>query len=290
MVMGHEMAGMIESVGERAEVLVAPGAPVTVNPVLSCGACDFCAVGKDNLCRARRVIGVTPGVDGAYADAIVVPRRNVVALDPAIPLEWGALVEPLSVGYHAVRQSDCHAGDPIVVIGGGTIGVACVLAATRIGAGPAMLSEPVAHRRRAATAFGALVVDPEAESLADRLSETTGRNSVRFVFDAVGTTSSLGSALSVCSPDGVIVLIGMNHPEVQLPLYDVTIPERRLIGTFCYTAEHFRETAAWVNTGPTILGGLIEARIGFPEIVERFDALASGRDHSLKAVLVTETD
>lgn len=290
MVMGHEMSGTVESFGGQVEGLFAPGMPVTVNPVLWCGACDFCAVGQENLCRVRRIIGVTPDVAGAYADAIVVPSGNVVPLDPTIPLEWGALVEPLAVGYHAVRRSGCHAGEPVVVIGGGPIGVACALGASRIGAGPAIISEPISHRRSAAAALGALVVDPESESLTDRLFEATGRNAVRFVFDAVGTSNSLGSALSVCSADGTIALVGMNLPEVQLSLYDVTIPERRLVGSFCYTAEHFRETAAWVNTRPAELEQLIEERIGFPEIVERFDALATGRDHALKAVLLTETD
>jgi threonine dehydrogenase-like Zn-dependent dehydrogenase len=104
------------------------GALVTVNPVIACGSCPACRAGAEQSCPRRRVIGVNKEIESAFADLLVVPARNVVVLPESMPEEYGALVEPLAVGYHAAVRGRYTPDYTVLVIGGGPIGQACVLA------------------------------------------------------------------------------------------------------------------------------------------------------------------
>ena len=114
MVMGHEAVGVVAGVGAAVERL-APGQRVAVDPILSCGSCDLCLSGNDNLCESRRIYGCVPGLAGAYAETFDVKATNCVAFEGPAPTEWGALVEPLSVGARAARVGGIGAGDDVFV-------------------------------------------------------------------------------------------------------------------------------------------------------------------------------
>ncbi|MGH3588361.1 MAG: zinc-dependent alcohol dehydrogenase, partial [Pseudonocardia sp.] len=117
-VMGHETVGrVLTAAGD-----LAVGDAVTVNPVLWCGRCRHCAAGREQACPDKQVIGVAPELVSAFAERMAVPVRNVVPLPEGMPLEHGALVEPLAVGYHALVRGACGAGEAVLVIGGGPIG------------------------------------------------------------------------------------------------------------------------------------------------------------------------
>jgi threonine dehydrogenase-like Zn-dependent dehydrogenase len=102
-VMGHETVGRIYELGPDAEAL-SVGQLVTVNPVMSCGECWACQSGQEQWCSRRVVLGVAPEIPAAFADRVAVPAANIVPLPEDMPEELGALVEPMAVGYHAVRR------------------------------------------------------------------------------------------------------------------------------------------------------------------------------------------
>src|SRR3954447_8589660 len=131
-VMGHETVGRIEKLGPGVTDL-AHGQLVTINPVMACGTCTACTAGQQQWCSRRVVLGVAPDIPAAFADRVAAPARNVVVLPESMPAELGALVESLSVGYHALRRAAPTADDRVLVIGGGPIGQACLLAARRLG-------------------------------------------------------------------------------------------------------------------------------------------------------------
>jgi threonine dehydrogenase-like Zn-dependent dehydrogenase len=148
-VMGHETVGRVIAHGSGVD----PGllrVAMTINPVIGCGACGRCRAGRPQLCADRTVIGVAPERPAAFAELLAVPADNLVALPSELPVEYGALVEPLAVGYHAVRRAPVRSGDTVLVIGGGPIGQACVLAAHREGPGGRGLGD----RTRPAAAGG----------------------------------------------------------------------------------------------------------------------------------------
>ena len=132
-VMGHETVGRIAAVGPGVTGLE-PGRLATVNPVVGCGECAQCAAGTEQLCPRRKVIGVDREISSAFAELMLAPARNVVLLPDDLPEEYGALIEPLAVGYHAARNGRVGPDDAVLVIGGGPIGQAAALAVRRLGA------------------------------------------------------------------------------------------------------------------------------------------------------------
>ncbi|MGN9910268.1 zinc-dependent alcohol dehydrogenase [Phytohabitans sp. LJ34] len=254
-VMGHETVGRVE--GE--------GTLVTVNPVIGCGDCPQCAAGTEQLCARRRVIGVDPTYRSAFAELMTVPERNVVVLPADIPIEYGALVEPLAVGYHAAKRGGVGPDDRALVIGGGPIGQACALAARRLGAAAVVVSEPHPGRRALLSRLGFDATHP---------SDVDGAATV--VLDAVGSSASLAAALDRSTLGARVVLVGMNAPQVTLAAYAVSTYERTILGSFCYPSAEFRETAAWVATRPPGLEHLVEGRAGLGGAPDAFAALAAG--------------
>jgi threonine dehydrogenase-like Zn-dependent dehydrogenase len=283
-IMGHETVGRIESVGPAVrDPALAPGSLATVNPVLSCGRCGACAAGAQQLCERRRVIGVDPAIASAFAELMVAPAANVVVLPATMPTEYGALVEPLAVGYHAAARGQVHAGDRVLVVGGGPIGQACALAARRLGAQEVLVSEPHPTRRALVGALGFAVTEP-ASDFSDRVREQLG-GPADAVLDAVGTGGSLRSGIAAATPGARVVLVGMNTPEITLAAYEISTFERTVYGSFCYTGAEFHATAQWVAAGPPGLDRLVEGRVPLAAAPDTFTRLAS-RDLDLSKVLV----
>jgi threonine dehydrogenase-like Zn-dependent dehydrogenase len=281
-VMGHETVGHVAAVGPGVED-VRPGDTVTVNPLIACGRCPACRAGSEQSCPQRRVIGVDPTIVSAFAEQLLAPARNIVVLPPEMPLEYGALVEPLSVGYHAARRGGCSPADRVVVIGGGPIGQACVLAAQRLEAGRVVVTEPDPHRRALVGSLGAAAVDPTTAD-GDAVLEALG-GPATLVLDAVGSTRSYTDAVRFTSFGSRIVLVGMNSPHIDLPAYSISTEERTLIGSFCYSAADFRDTAAWVGRAPSALDRLVDGRVDLPHAAEAFTALASGTSAKSKVLV-----
>ena len=276
-VMGHEMVGRIAQIGPDVDqaLNLRPGQIVTVNPVIACGACTACLNGAEQRCAQRRVIGVDPTLSAAFAEQMTVPAGNVVALPDSMPLEYGALIEPLAVGYHGAVCGSCHPDDAVLVIGGGPIGQACALAARRLGATLLLVSEPEGKRRRLLGDLGIPCVDPTSGNLADLVKDHLGRPAT-LVLDAVGTTRSIADGFACSEVGARIVLIGMNAPRIEFDAYALSTQERTVVGSFCYSASHFQETADWVSSSPAGLDRLIEARARLSEAPRWFRALAEG--------------
>lgn len=275
-VMGHETVGHVAQLGSGTTG-VAEGALVTVNPMLSCGDCSFCRSGHESACPSLRVIGVHPEPDAAFAEYLTVPVVSLVPLAPQMPADHGALVEPLAVGYHAVGRGEMTPADRVLVLGGGPIGQATALAARRLGAGDVCVSEPSARRRDLLATLGFVTTTPDAVGVA---AAEILSGPPTLVFDAVGASGTLTTALTVAAPLARIVLIGMAEPDLTVPSYAISTRERSIIGTFGYSSADFRASAVWAAEAPEDLDALIERTEPLTAGPEIFRALA---DHSLDA-------
>jgi threonine dehydrogenase-like Zn-dependent dehydrogenase len=282
-IMGHETVGRIRELGADVEE-VAIGQLVTVNPVMSCQKCPACLSGQEHWCSRRVVLGVAPEIPAAFADRVAVPASNIVPLPEHMPEELGALVEPMAVGYHAVRRGQPHPDDRVLVIGGGPIGQACLLAARRLGVQAMALSDVSPSRRDLCARLGAEVVDPTAGNLSEAVADRLGRPAT-LVVDAVGVNRTVADALAASSLGSRIVLVGMGSPRLELAAYALSTEERALIGSFTYTAAEFIQTAEWVGTVPEGIGELIDGRVGWEEASQSFDDLARGRSSASKILV-----
>lgn len=282
-IMGHETVGRIGHVGPDVTDLQA-GQLVTVNPVMACGDCPACRARREQWCDRKVVLGVAPEVPAAFADRMVVPAANVVALPESMPEELGALVEPMAVGYHAARRGQAGPDDRVLVIGGGPIGQACLLAARRLGVESIACSDISASRRELCARLGAQVIDPTAADLGAAVAETLG-GAPTLVLDAVGVSRTVADALAVSALGARIVLVGMGSPTLELAAYAVSTGERSLIGTFTYSAAEFADTAAWVGSVPDGIEALIDGRVGWDGAPQSFDDLARGRSTASKILV-----
>lgn len=288
-VMGHETVGRVLALGDG----VGPGyglevgAVATVNPVMSCGTCAQCRAGAEQACPNRSVIGVDPAVSSAFADKMLAPAANVIPLPDTMPIEYGALIEPLSVGYHAVQRGRIGPDERVLVIGGGPVGQAVVLAARREGAAQVVVSEPSASRRKLNEALGAVALDLTTAEPATAVTEALG-GPPSVVVDAVGTGASLDSALMAAAPGTTIVLVGMGEADLRLRAYEVSTQERSIVGSFCYSWEEFRATARWVGTAPDELGQLIDGRVDLAGSADAFTGLARGDNPASKILVLPQ--
>ncbi|WP_017616543.1 zinc-dependent alcohol dehydrogenase family protein [Nocardiopsis salina] len=121
LVPGHEFAGTVDSVGDRAPGDLRPGDRVAVDPSLFCGHCEYCRAGRGNLCANWGATGDT--VDGAFAEYVAVPAANCYRLPASVSMREGALVEPLSCAVHGMRRIGVEAGESFLVVGAGTMGL-----------------------------------------------------------------------------------------------------------------------------------------------------------------------
>ena len=271
LILGHEAAGVIAS-GPEA------GRRVTVNPLVSCQHCGYCRQGRENLCPDRQIISMPPR-EGAFAEVIAIPERNLIYLPDGASTEQAALAEPLACGWHAVRlaeqvltpsldEADC------LVLGGGAIGLGAALALVAKGARSIRISEPNPERRKRLETAGPFeVVDPES-AVGD----------VDLIVDGVGFAATRAAAFEKVAPGGVIVHIGLGGAEGGVDARRATLQEITFIGTYTYSARDFRDTAQAIFAGDLGLLDWTEART-LSEGPAAFHDLRQGRVAAPKIIL-----
>ncbi len=272
LILGHEAAGRIVG-GPR------DGERVTVNPLVTCGACPACKSGRDNLCPDRQIISMPPR-EGAFAQWLTMPESNLVVVPDGVSIDQAALSEPIACGWHAVRLGRQALGGDVearaLVLGGGAIGLGAALSCKAQGIADVTIVEPNDLRRSfLQDACGQTALAPEA----------LGPNAdFDLVVDGVGYAGTRAQASDLVRPGGVIMHIGLGSAEGGLNIRRMTLQEITFIGTYTYTAEDFRQTAAAIFDGR--LGALdwIEAR-GLDVGAQAFADIRAGRVASPKIIL-----
>lgn len=268
LILGHEAAGVIEG-GAR------DGTRVTINPLVSCGVCRACLSGRENLCAERLIISMPPR-EGAFAQYVAMRPDNLIEVPDDVSLDKAALAEPLAVSWHSARLGlealDPSASRRALVLGGGAIGLAAALALKAMGVDDVTIAEPNDTRR----AFLQTRCGQEAVAAAD--------GDYGLVIDAVGYAATRATASECVEPGGVIIHIGLGEDLGGLDVRRMTLQEITFIGTYTYTAQDFRDTAAAIFDGR--LGPLdwIETR-DLADGADAFADLRAGRVAAPKIVL-----
>ena len=274
-VMGHEASGWIDEIGPDSEQFgLSVDQPVTFNPLVVPLEQAEEYRGREQHCPDRYVIGVKASIPAAFATHVIIPSRNIVPLDPDVAIEHGALVEPLAVGVHAVRRILTGSESRSVVIGGGPIGQAVVLALKMAGVDQIYVSEVDPARRDLVERLGARALDPLAEPLATAITNLGGP--VDVTFDAVGTDPTVADALAVTSRGGRICLVGMGSPTLTLDAFGISTDERSLVGSFTYSAQDFLDAADYVARAGDEMSILISREVLPTEADTAFQSLAEG--------------
>lgn len=283
-IMGHESVGHVAALGAGVSNFgFSIDQVVTFNPVVIPETDADAFAGREQHSPNKVVIGVAPHIPAAFAEYVVVPARNVVPLPATIPIEYGALVEPLAVAVHAVRRVLRRTDERALVIGGGPIGQSVVLALRMEGVATVYVSEVDAARRALCARLGATVLDPTAGSLVDALVADGGL--VDVTIDAVGITPTVSDGLNATKFGGNVCLVGMGSPTLDLAAFRLSTEERSLVGSFTYSAQDFTDAAAYIAAGAPEIAELISGEVTPHEADEAFKALSHG-DGAAGKVLV----
>jgi L-iditol 2-dehydrogenase len=284
MVMGHEFAGTVAALGPGVTE-PAVGTRVAINPVLYCGECVDCRANQEQLCRHRRTIGVNTGQSGAFAEQVVVPARNAIPLADAISFAEGSMAEPLAVGLRAVAVADPAKGEPIAVLGGGTIGLCTLLACQERGAAPIFVTDVAPAKLEMIQRLGGMPLDSQTTDLLAVAREATGGRGFTRIIDAVAVTSTLRQALPALAPGGLLTLVGLATPVVEIGLYDLVPQERRIASAYAYTAAEYRLAVELLNSRRVDVRPLLGERCTLAEAPAMFERLAAGESSAVKVVV-----
>jgi 2-desacetyl-2-hydroxyethyl bacteriochlorophyllide A dehydrogenase len=203
LVMGHEVVGRVEAVAADADPALV-GRRVVAMPVVSCGSCARCVEGRPNLCPNRRLMGMN--FPGGFAETFTIPAAQLLKMPEELPDDTGSLAEPFANSIHSVERA-VRAGDDVLVIGAGPIGLLAVRAAVLAGAARTFVVDTLPARLGLAAAQGGEPID--ADGAAGAIDRATNRDGVDVVIDAAGFPPTWDLALSAVRWGGHVDVIGL---------------------------------------------------------------------------------
>ncbi len=242
-IMGHELAGQIAEVD--GDSTFAPGELVTINPYLPCGTCIACRKGKPNCCMNIRVMGVH--IDGGMTEFVCVPERAVIKVD-GLTADQAAMVEFLSIGAHAVRRASLTAGERVLVVGAGPIGVAAALFARLAGAEVWIVDTSAQRLEFARSKLGFAHAHVADDTLSEWLASQTQNEGFDCVFDATGNGAAIERGFQYVAHGGRYVLLSVVKNNITFADPEFHKREMTLIGSRNATHEDFEYVIESIRT------------------------------------------
>ncbi|MDR3588369.1 MAG: zinc-binding alcohol dehydrogenase family protein [Negativicutes bacterium] len=280
-VIGHEVVGEAVAVGS-AVTTIAVGDHVVVDPVVSCGQCPACRAGRHNICRDVKCIGVA--CEGGLAEFIVFPEPSVHLLPSDLPWRDAVLAEPYTIGAQVVARGRVAAGDKVLVMGAGPIGLVILQAAKRLGA-KVLITDLAESRLALARQLDAdMTVNTSQQDLAQAVNDFTGGYGVDVAIDAVGLPGLFEQAVEMTAPAGRIVIIGFNPTPAQVPELPITRKELDILGSRM-NAGKMPEVVRWIAAGEVKTGPLVSHEFKLAELQKAFDLLNKEPEKTCKVVI-----
>jgi (R,R)-butanediol dehydrogenase/meso-butanediol dehydrogenase/diacetyl reductase len=283
LIIGHEFAGIIAELGEGVTKFKV-GERVAAVGYWYCGECYFCKRGMYNICAKAGFTGLTS--DGSMAEYVVIPGYAAYKLPDSVSDELGALVEPLSVSLHAVRQGNVRPGDTVAIMGAGTIGLGVLLAAKAAGAANIYVIDKVKGRGELALSMGATAfINPEDEDPEQRVKELTFGLGTDISFECIGVQATAQLAQKLARNGGTIVIVGVFAMPASIDFFDLMFHQKTIVGSPIYV--HEAETVIALLANKSIdPGRLITSIVSLKGAVEKgFEKLIKDQEHEVKILL-----
>ncbi|MCI9125339.1 MAG: NAD(P)-dependent alcohol dehydrogenase [Eubacterium sp.] len=282
--LGHECAGTVVKTGPGVEHLKV-GDRVALEPGITCGKCEFCKTGRYNLCPDV-VFLATPPVQGCYEEYIAFPEDMCFKLPDHVSTKEGALIEPLSVGFHAANQGNVQVGDSVVILGAGCIGLVTLLACKARGAGKIIVSDLVDARLAKAKELGAdLVINGSKANLLEEIEKLTDGQGIDQVFETAGSPVTIAQTPFLVKRGGTITLVGLAaQEEITYNFAQIMAKEAKIKSVFRYRNIYPKAIAA-VASGAIDVTGIVTHEYDLTQIQEAFDEAVNNKTDLVKAVI-----
>lgn len=280
-VLGHELAGIIEEIGPN-EAGLKPGDQVSIIPYLHCGHCIACRSGKTNCCVSMQVMGVH--VDGGMRERIVVPISHLIQAE-GLTLDETAMIEPLSIGAHAVRRASLRPGDQVVVIGAGPIGLGVMAFAKQAGARVIAIDRNVDRLELSRTWAGVDALVQANEQAIQQVAEITEGDYATTVFDATGNMHSMNDAIHYVAHGGQLIFVGLVKADISFHDPDFHKREMSILGSRNATREDFEQVMSILREKKLNMNGYITHRVNFDQLPVTIDTWLQPDSHVVKAIV-----
>jgi L-iditol 2-dehydrogenase len=281
---GHEMAGVVEDVGE-AVTRVKRGDRVAVEPAMSCGECDQCSVGRPHTCRKLLFLGCPGQVEGCLSEYIVMPEECCYPIGPDLSLEQAALCEPLSIGSYGVELSGAKKGDAIGILGAGPIGLSVLAFALGKGIERLYVTDKIDYRLDAARSAGAAWGgNPDSEDVVLTVQEKEP-NGLDVVFECCGQQEALDQSIEMLKPGGKLMLLGI--PRADRVSFSIDSLRRKEICVQNVRRQNGQMQPAIdaIASGKVNVDFMLTHRFPFARSKEAFDLVDSYADGVIKAMI-----
>lgn len=277
---GHEFSGEVVALG-KGVTHVAVGDLVSVLPALSCGRCRSCLGGMPFACElGSRTLGVGP-TWGGYAEYAVAGGRWCVGLPSGLSMDDGALIEPLAVGLHGVRLANLQAGDDVLIIGAGPVGLAAAYWARRLGAGRVAVTASSNRREELARTMGAdlFILPGEGQSLVDATIAAFG-GKADVVLECSGVPGMLDRSIASVRRNGTVVVLGICSEPETITALPAVMNEVVLRFAFAADRREFEVCLDALAKGGVEPRAMITGAVTLEETPAMFEALRTSKTHS----------
>lgn len=268
LIMGHEASGVIAEVGSHVKQF-RPGDRVTFDSTVYCGQCFYCRRGNINLCDNRNVLGVSCGEyrrHGAFAEFVAVPQHIVYKLPDNLTFEQAALIEAVSIAFHATNRTPMKLGDSVVVVGAGMIGQLVIQTLRQAGCGRLIAIDLDDSKLKMARELGAdHGINAKSPDLTAQVLELTEGRGADLSFEVVGASAAFNTAVTSVRKGGAVTLVGNLSPKVEMPLQHIVTREITLIGVCASSGEY-----------PACIDLMARGRIDVKSFISAFAPLEEG--------------
>ncbi|PTM56592.1 zinc-binding alcohol dehydrogenase family protein [Desmospora activa] len=280
-VIGHEVAGEIEAVGEEVTRFAA-GDPVVLEPIHTCGDCYACKNGRANVCEKLEVYGVHR--DGGLQEYIVVEENRVHRVNSQLDWVEAVLVEPFTIGAQANWRGDVRAGDVVFIMGAGPTGLSCLAVAKMKGA-TCIVSDLSAERLAFAQHWGAdHTIQATDSDIKAEIRQITANLGANVVIDAVGTPHTFADAIDVVSVAGRVVCLGFHSQPSSISQLSITKKEVTVAGSRLQSNQ-FPQVIDWFNQGKIKAKEMVTHVFPFDQVQEAMALIEEHPEQVRKVVL-----
>ena len=287
--LGHECAGTVVEVGEGVSSL-AVGDRVALEPGVTCGKCEFCKSGRYNLCPDV-VFLATPPVQGCNEQYISFPEDMCFKLPDNISTKEGALIEPLSVGFHAANQGNVGVGDTVIILGCGCIGLVTMLACKAHGAGKIIVADLVDAKLQKALELGAsAVINSGKQDVFEEIAKLTDGKGADVVFETAGSPVTIAQTPFFVKRGGRITLVGLAaQEEINYNFAQIMDKEATITSVFRYRNIYPSAIAA-VASGAIDVKGIVTHEFDLDHIEDAYNEAVNNKTDLIKAVIKVKQD
>lgn len=280
---GHEVSGQITALGQGVEGL-SVGQKVTIQPQVVCGECYPCRHGKYNLCEELKVMGFqTTGVASHY---FAVDAAKVTPLPDDLTYDEGAMIEPLAVAVHAIRQAGDVSGKKIAVLGAGPIGILVAQVAKGMGADAVMVTDISDVRLAKARECGVdFCENTKNVNFGQALLSNFGPDKADIIYDCAGNNVTMGQAVQYARKGSTIILVAVFAGMAQIDLAVLNDHELDLNTTMMYRNEDYVDAIRLVNEGRVQLKPLISSHFAFRDYKKAYEYIDANRENTMKVII-----